>query len=64
MDAYQIQVWDRCKELAEHCAVTLEVKDSIYITDDRGHALGGFNTVDEVRAFLCGYEHCLGRSLK
>jgi hypothetical protein len=57
MDAYNVQKWERVKELARECAVSVQVRDMIELYDWEGRALGHHATVGEAYAFLCGYEH-------
>ena len=64
MDIRDVNVWERCKELAKRCGVIVELRGVFSMTASDGRSLGGVETTEELYAFLCGYEHCLGRSLK
>lgn len=57
MNGYDVAKWERCKELAAEFGVLIKVWDNFELTDQRGLSLGGLCSVDEVYAFLCGYEH-------
>jgi len=57
MNGYDIQKWQRCEELAELLGVGIDVNEGFRLTNTNGLNLGVFRTVDEVYAFLCGYEH-------
>lgn len=57
MQAHDVQIWERTKELAKVCNVTFEVRDEIAFFDRHKVCLGGFYTVAEAYAFICGYEH-------
>lgn len=57
MQAHEVQVWERTKELAAVCNITFEVRDKIYFFNQHKVGLGGFDTVVEAYAFICGYEH-------
>lgn len=57
MDAYDVAKWERCKELAVDLCVTMELHGSFLLRDKRGIALGTQASVEELYAFLCGYEH-------
>lgn len=59
MNAQDVQKWERTKELAKSCGVTLRVHDhgTIELHDEYGVGLGHQSTVAETYAFLCGYEY-------
>ena len=57
MNAYDVKMWERAKEIAELCYVKYELTNVISLKDSDGLFLGCFETVAEVFAFLCGYEH-------
>ena len=57
MNGYDIQKWKRCEELVELLGVTIDVKEEFMLRNFEGLNLGAFSTVDEVYAFLCGYEY-------
>jgi len=57
MDIHEINLWERVKEKAEECQVTLKIRDSIELYDEAGVALGNHFTTQEAYAFLNGYEH-------
>jgi len=57
MNGYDIQKWKRCEELAYQFGARIDVNEGFRLLDRGGTNLGVFGTVDEVYAFLCGYEH-------
>jgi hypothetical protein len=57
MQAYELRTWERVKELAAACKVTIELHSTIAFFDKDKLNLGHFSTVAEAYAFLCGYEH-------
>jgi hypothetical protein len=57
MTGYQLQKWERTKELAKLCNVTWQLRKDIAFFTVKGLSLGSFETVDEAFAFMCGYEH-------
>jgi hypothetical protein len=57
MDIHEINLWERLKEKAVECEVTLKIYDAIDIHDANDHSLGTHPTVEEAYAFLNGYEH-------
>ena len=54
-----IRKWDQCKALAEKCGLKIAVRGEfiLYIHPDDTGPLAVFATVDQVYAFLQGYEH-------
>jgi hypothetical protein len=61
MDAHQLQRWNLCKEKMDDLKIKFELKDNIFLKLKDGRAIGIFNTIDELYAFLCGVEW--GRNL-
>ncbi len=57
MNGYDIQAWEISKEKAEELGLLLEIKDDvIFLIREKGHKhYSGFETVNEVMAFLNGY---------
>lgn len=60
MTAADVAKWERCKELANMFKVKIDVR-SAFRLEYKKDCLGVLWTVDEVYAFLCGYEHSTHR---
>ncbi len=58
MNGYDIQAWEISKDKAAELGLLLEIKeDVIFLIREKGHKhYSGFKTVNEVRAFLNGYD--------
>jgi len=61
MNVHDVAQWKRCEELAEGFHVTIRLKRGFELTARNGAMLGALETVSEVLAFLCGYEHSTHR---
>ena len=57
MNGYDIQRWKRSEKLAVLLDVDIEIYEGFRLRDIDGLSLGTFGTIDEVYAFLCGYEY-------
>jgi hypothetical protein len=57
MNVYDVSQWKRCEALAIDYGVTIKLRRGFELTDEHGAMLGVLDTVVEVWAFLCGYEH-------
>lgn len=55
MDAFDIQKYNNCLEIANRCDIKIDVKDKFRLTDRRGYTLGVVDTVAELYSYLCGY---------
>ncbi len=59
MNGYEVQRWERTKEIARACGATWRVYECIEFYDNMGFSLGAHGTVAEAFAFICGYEHSI-----
>jgi hypothetical protein len=57
MDAYTIKRWERIRELTDELELEISIYDYFELLTKEGMSLGIFKTVDELYAFVCGYEH-------
>ena len=55
MTSWEIQTWNRCLEIAEEENISIEPGDKFRLSGPKKQALGCFETVSEVFAFLCGW---------
>ena len=57
MDAFDVAKWERCKEIAIETGVIITVNETFLLTNKFTQStLGKLDTLDEVYAYLCGYE--------
>lgn len=57
-----LRLWGRAKKIAAGFGVKVEVRGSVIaLTHETGTGLGGFSTLKEAYAYLCGWD--TGRSL-
>lgn len=57
MTAFDIQKWERTKVLCRECNVSFDLKTDIILYDKKGLILGGFEKLDDVYNFMCGYQY-------
>lgn len=58
MTARDVTKYESCREIADRIGVKIEARwELIALTAKDGACLGGLSTVDELYAFLCGYEY-------
>ncbi len=57
MTAYDVAKWKICEVRAMDMGIKITARTTFVLHDKKGLILGNVGTVDELFAFLCGYEH-------